>query len=113
MHLPNALHAWKSPAFAAVLKDELEALGGAELPLQQGLTTTSMVSDAPIQVMVLGAAEEPDRLCVRVGVFFAGIVAGCSCADDPTPIEPQPEYCELLLVIDKATATAAARLAKD
>jgi hypothetical protein len=43
----------------------------------------------------------------RVGVFFSGIVAGCRCADDPTPVEPQDEYCEFQFEIDRATDRAA------
>jgi len=38
---------------------------------------------------------------VRLGVFFSGVITGCSCADDLTPIKPQDEYGELHLVIDR------------
>jgi len=107
LRLPDSLRAWGSPAFAATLKRELEPLG-AELPLQRGLAAGSVALDERIEVMYLGADEEPERLRVRVGVFFAGILAGCSCAGDPTPVEPQNEYCELELVIDKASGEAQA-----
>jgi hypothetical protein len=56
--------------------------------------------------MVIASEADGDRIRVRVGVFFSGIVAGCSCADDPTPVEAQNEYCELLVDIDRR-ATAA------
>lgn len=111
LRLADSLAAWNSPAFAAVLQRELEQAGGAQLPLQRGLAATSVALDEKIEVMFLGAVEEPGCIRVRLGVFFAGIVAGCSCAGDPTPIEPQNEYCELLLSIDKATADASAMLA--
>jgi hypothetical protein len=113
LRLAASLAAWNSPSFAAVLKRELEQAGGAQLPLQRGLSATSVALDDAIEVMVLGVGETPARLEVRIGVFFAGIVAGCSCADDPTPVEPQNEYCELLLTIDKATAEAVATVAAD
>lgn len=112
MRLPQTLSAWGSPSFAAVLKRELSPLGG-ELPLQRGVAATSVALDDRVEVMLLGADEAPDCLRLRLGVFFSGLVAGCSCADDPTPVEPQPEYCELLLTIDKATAAASATLAED
>ena len=108
LRLPDSLAAWNSPSFAAVLQREIAGLGGAALPLQSCLTATSVALDDKIELMVIGAVEEPDCIRVKVGVFFAGIVAGCSCADDPTPVEPQNEYCELLLTIDKATADATA-----
>ncbi len=109
LHLPDALAAWGTPAFAAVLKRELAAQAAA-LPLQQAAAFTSVVLDAPPEVMFIGAEAMAGRLAVRVGVFFAGIVAGCACADDPTPVEAQPEYCELLLSIDRSTAAATAAL---
>jgi hypothetical protein len=39
-------------------------------------------------------------------VFFSGILSGCSCADDPTPVEAQAEYCELAIAIDTASGEA-------
>ena len=39
--------------------------------------------------------------------FDTSLIAGCSCADDPTPVEPQPEYCEVELQIEKATGLTA------
>lgn len=104
--LPLSLAAWNSAGFATVLRGELEALGAARLPLRDGLRSGSHVLDEPIQVMVIGAAGEPGRIRARVGVFFSGILAGCSCADDPTPVEAQAEYCELEIAIDTATGEA-------
>lgn len=111
LRLPLSLAAWGSPAFAATLKQELEAQDAGCLPLQQGLSTGSAVLDNGFSVMVLGAEATPEAIRVRLGVFFSGIVAGCSCADDPTPVEAQNEYCELVLTIDRAAATASAVLA--
>lgn len=105
--LPRSLAARGSDGFATALKGELEALGAARLPLQQGLRMGSHVLDHPIQVMVIGVTDEPGAIRARVGVFFSGILAGCSCADDPTPVEAQGEYCELALAIDPASGIAA------
>lgn len=111
LFLPRSLAAWGSSAFAAVLKDELEAQDVVCLPLQRGLSTGSVVLDDGFSVMVLAMIERADVVGARLGVFFSSIVAGCSCADDPSPVEAQNEYCELNLVIDRATAAASATLA--
>lgn len=109
IRLPATLHAWGTSAFAEVLKRELAAQAAA-LPLQQAAAATSVVLDTAPEIMFIGGEAEEGGLRVRIGVFFVGIVAGCNCADDPTPAEPQPEYCELELVIDGTTAGAAVRL---
>lgn len=103
--LPHALAAWNTPGFGRVFKQEVEQLDPTLLPLQQGLTGTSAVADEPIGVMVLGASATADgRLRVKAGIFYAGVLSGCSCADDPTPLESQPEYCELWFEIDLRSA---------
>ncbi|MDO8958488.1 MAG: hypothetical protein Q7U85_02010 [Rhodocyclaceae bacterium] len=110
LKLHASLHSWGTPDFAATLKREL-ADHAAALPLQQALTTTSAVADDAIEVVFLDATADGNCIHAKVGIFCGGILAGCSCADDPTPIEPQTEYCEMLLVIDKATAETIIRLA--
>lgn len=113
VQLPRALRAWNTPAFEATLKDELEQLGAGHLPLQQGLSASSQVLDGEISVMLIKAAELPDRIRVRVGVFYAGIIAGCNCADDPSPVDANPEYCELWVEIDKSGAHVRVALTED
>jgi hypothetical protein len=106
IRLPRTLNAWQTPAFSAVLKDEIARLPADLLPLQQGLAQSSHVSpDNKLGVMILNVADAgPDCLCVKVGLVYTGIIAGCSCADDPTPIDEINEYCEVLFAIDKKTA---------
>lgn len=113
IHLPISLQAWDTPAFPAALRQELEDLGGDALPLQQGLSLSSAVADGRVEVMFIGAREDARFIHARVGIFYAGIVAGCNCADDPTPVEPQHEYCELQLVIDRASAETTVTLVAD
>ncbi|MEJ2106637.1 MAG: hypothetical protein P8X48_04805 [Acidiferrobacteraceae bacterium] len=98
-----ALAAWGTDRFTDALRDEIEKLGPEQLPLQQGLRATSQVSNKPIQATVLDIVEEPGLVRARAGIFYSGIIAGCSCADDPTPVPETPEYCEVLLKIDKRT----------
>lgn len=102
--LTRSLAAWGTTSFYAILKDELEALDSAALPLQQALARSSYVTDSGFSVTIISVAEERDKIRAKIGVFYTGIVAGCSCADDPTPVDQQTEYCELRLEIEKATA---------
>lgn len=113
LRLPQSAAAWHTPAFAAVFREELAALGNAHLPLQQGLTHSSHATDTPPQVMVIGKAEHAGVIHVRAGLFYTGIIAGCSCADDPTPVEEQAEYCVVEVRIDLATGAATVALADD
>ena len=104
--LNRALSAWNTPEFQAVLKAELEQLQAEQLPLQQGLSLSSYVSSEPFKVMVIGSSDEGEAIRVKVGIFYTGIIAGCSCADDPSPSDVQAEYCELQIDIDKASGKA-------
>ena len=108
--LPKALAVWPSADFNSVLMAELEQLDAEKLPLQQGLSQSSYTSDDKFSVMIISTSDEAERIRIKVGIFYSGVIAGCNCADDPTPIDPQPEYCELELKIDKATAEATVRL---
>jgi hypothetical protein len=111
LRLPESCAAWPSPQFPEVFKRELEQLDPEALPLQAGLSSTSYASGDGFEIMVIRVKEEAGVLCARVGVFYSGITAGCNCAGDPSAVEPQSEYCEIELSIDRATAEAVARLA--
>ena len=104
------MKAWGTPDFADVLKQELVQLGADRLPLQQGLSTGNYVADEPITVVVNRVAESGDVIRVTAGIFFKGVIGGCSCTDDPTPASDINEYCEVQLDIDKATATTTVAL---
>jgi len=112
--LTKSLNAWGTPGFRDVLKREIEGLGARDLPLQQGLSTGSYALDHGLRAMILAAYEGPTAIRVRAGIFYSGIIAGCSCADDPTPVDEHNEYCEVQIDIDRATGeTTVALLAKD
>jgi hypothetical protein len=108
--LPQTLAAWNTAVFRDTFRHEVEQVAPALLPLQQGLSQTSWVADEPFRVMLIGVADAGDCLRVKAGVFYAGLVGGCSCADDPTPLEPQPEYCELWFEIDKRSGATRVEL---
>ncbi|WP_455219156.1 hypothetical protein, partial [Kaarinaea lacus] len=61
-------------------------------------------NDNNFSVMILNIAEEPEFIRAKAGIFYKSMITGCSCADDPTPVDEHAEYCELLLDIDKTTA---------
>jgi hypothetical protein len=104
IQLNKSLNAWATPKFQEVLQQEIEQMDAGLLPLQQGLSISSHVTDRAIQAMILGVSEEADLLRVKAGIFYTGIIAGCSCADDPTPIAEQNEYCVLQFCIDRKSA---------
>jgi hypothetical protein len=110
IRLTQSLSAWGTPEFEAVLKREIAQLGGDRLPLQQGLSTSSYVVEGELDVLIHGASEDAGVIRVQAGIFYKGIVAGCSCADDPTPVDENSEYCEVQVEIDKATAEATVTL---
>ncbi|MBK1632825.1 hypothetical protein CKO31_19145 [Thiohalocapsa halophila] len=112
--LTRSVAAWNSPAFRPTLVDELQALGPHHPVLrpllQAALAQTSAVAEAPIRVQVLSTREAAGRIQVHLGVFYAGVIAGCSCADDPSPLDSITEHCECMLDIDPATGRARAAL---
>jgi len=110
IRLRQSLDAWGTPGFRDVLKQEIERLDAGLLPLQQALSRSSYVTERPFQVMLLGADEAAGSIHARVGIFYTGVIAGCSCADDPTPVDELNEYCEVLLVIDRRTAATTVSL---
>lgn len=109
IRLDETVQAWDTLEFESVLKREL-AQQAAQLPLQQGLSGSSSVADAPVTVLLHSAAEQGGTLRLKVGIFYQGRLGGCSCADDPTPDNEINEYCELQLEIDPTTALATVSL---
>jgi hypothetical protein len=110
IRLSRALNSWKTPDFNHILKAEVGDIDHTLLPLQQGLSRGSYVGNSELSVIVLNAKEDNDYIRVKVGIMYSGIIAGCSCADDPTPLDEHPEYCELELDIDKLTAETSVTL---
>ncbi|MBZ0310672.1 MAG: hypothetical protein K8I82_31730 [Anaerolineae bacterium] len=104
IRLTKSLNAWGTADFKDILKVEIEQLDAEQLPLQQGLSTSSYALDDKLNVRIIGVSEEASFIRAKVGIFYTGIIAGCSCADDPTPVEEQNEYCEVQLDINKMTA---------
>jgi len=104
IQLTKSLNAWGTPDFENILKAEIAQLGAEQLPLQQGLSTSSYALDDKLKVRIISVSAGADLIHAKAGIFYSGIIAGCSCADDPTPVEEQNEYCEIVLDIDRMTA---------
>lgn len=104
IRLTNALSAWGTPGFENVLKKEIEQMDAGQLPLQQGLTTGSYALDGRHKAMIIGTSEDASVIRVKAGIFYSGIIGGCACADDPTPVNEESEYCVVQLDINKLTA---------
>lgn len=114
MHqLTRSLRAWGRPDFEDILKQEIAGLNAEELPLQQALSQGSYVCDGAIRVMVIRVVEEADYLRAKTGIFYSSIIAGCSCADDPTPVDKLSEYCVISFAINKQTAETTATLLQE
>lgn len=111
--LENSVAAWGRPDFDAVFKAEVEHLSHEQLPLQQGLALSSSVSGEPFRVMIINRREEEGRLRIKAGVFYSGIIAGCSCSDDPTPQDVQSEYCDVEVEIDRESGAASISLLQE
>jgi len=110
MRLEEALRAWGTSDFEEVLKRELSQLPMGSLPLQHGLTGGNYVADTPISAMISSVVDLQDVIRVRAGIFYQGVIGGCSCTDDPTPVSEINEYCEVQLDIDKTSAAAVVTL---
>ncbi|HHO59522.1 MAG TPA: hypothetical protein ENJ64_04715 [Thiotrichales bacterium] len=103
--LEQSLQAWNTDEFARVLKQEV-CRQADQLPLQQGLQHSSIALRDRLSATIMKVSEDPDSLRIRIGLFYTGIVAGCSCSDDPTPVDEVTEYCDVLICLDRITAQA-------
>ncbi len=104
--LTKSLKAWGTDQFKSILESEIRQLSLDQLPLQQALTQSSYAVEGSQSITLLSSEASAGVIQVKVGVFFHGIIAGCSCADDPTPIDTINEYCEMAVSIDKREGSA-------
>ncbi len=113
IQFPASIAAWHTPDFTEVFKAEVKQLDSDLLPLQQGLAHSSSANGANLGVTVLNLTETPDTIQVKAGLFYSGIIAGCSCADDPTTQHEVNEYCEVRFSINKHSGEATVTLLRD
>lgn len=108
--LDLSLQAWGTLEFSEILKQEIAQLGTGNLPLQQGLASGNYVIEAPLTVLIHSANKLDNIIRVKAGIFYQGVMGGCSCTDDPTPISDLNEYCELQFDINCESAVASVAL---
>ena len=104
IRLPRTINSWGTSAFADTFKIEVQEIDAIKLPLQQAMTQSSYMMDCGINVVLLNASETENMLHIKAGIFYSGVIAGSCCADDPSPLDSQSEYCELQFDINTATA---------
>jgi len=110
MKLANTVASFDTDDFSNVAKAEIQKIAPDKLPLQQGLTFSSYVGTSPISVVILNHEVNEEVLKIKTGIFYTGIIAGCSCSDDPSPTDEQNEYCELLFSVEMQTANTRVEL---
>jgi len=96
LYLKQSIKAWDTDSFKDVLIKELRSIDAGD----------------NISAIILCTEDNNGQLQVKAGLFYSGIIAGCNCADDPTPVDEINEYCEVLLAIDKKTALTTVSLIK-
>jgi hypothetical protein len=111
--LTKTLAAWQTADFNTVCMAEIKQLNPDLLPLQQGLTRSNTANADSLSVRILSTTELPNCLQIKAGLFYTGIIAGCSCSDDPTPNDEINEYCEVQFEIDNQTGEATVTLLQD
>ncbi len=109
-YLPLSLEAFATASFNNVLRQEVCALDPDLLPLQQGLQNSSYAISDKLSVTVLEVKQDDKNITIKAGLLYNGIIAGCSCSDDPTPIDETNEYCDVVFCINKQTAETTVRL---
>ena len=114
--LERSLKAWNTPDFNDVFKHEVSKLDERSLPLQAGLSYSSIAISDNLSATVLESREVcndgNDYIYVKAGLFYEGMIAGCNCSDDPSPIDKTTEYCEAIFHIDMQTAQTTVSLLK-
>ena len=110
LSLPESRDAWEGPDFEQVFVAEVQQLRREQLPLLAAMEHGNQVPEGEVKVMVLQRQRTGDRLSVTAGVFFSSVIGGCNCADDPSPIEENTEYCELVFRIDPASGATQVEL---
>lgn len=108
--LSLSLQAWNSSDFDAVLKKEIGTITAKHLPLQQALSYSNYALGDNVSARIISVNSNAEFILAKAGLFYTGIIAGCSCNDDPSPVDEVNEYCEVIFSINKQTAEATVSL---
>ncbi len=100
LNLKSVVSDWGNESFPERFKNTVEKLGVNELPLQQGLSLSNIALDDNVKVIILNCNDLKTKIEIKAGLFYTGMIAGCNCFDDPSPIDLQNEYCEVMVAIE-------------
>jgi len=101
IQLTNTLNARFDSNLKQVFIQEVMQLPLEALPLQRALQAGSHALRDNLQIMLNQIINDrQDFMIIRAGIFYSSVVAGCNCADDPSPVDLVNEYCELSFSID-------------
>ncbi len=109
-YLPLSLQALQHHQLPQVFKQEIKTIDARLLPLQQGLRYSSYANASNLSAIILNFKVEVNEILIKTTLFYTGIIAGCNCADDPTPIDEITECCDVLFTINKSTAATSVKL---
>jgi hypothetical protein len=90
-----------SPEFALWLQQKLGALPASQFDLQQALQRGSFALPETLRVSILSIERQGVTARIRINLFFKSVIAGCNCADDPTPADTLDEYGSATLLLDQ------------
>lgn len=99
--LSKTVKAWDTDSFNKTFTDEICTIPAHELPLQEGMSYGSVALSEKLSATVLHLNSDDRYIVAKTGLFYTSIIAGCSCADDPSPVDEINEYCEATFKIDK------------
>lgn len=102
--LRSTLNTWKRAEFDELLRADIDQMTVDQLPLQQAIVSSSYALDTNIKSIIINKTDDSDAIHIKAGIYYTGIIAGCNCADDPSPADEIPEYCVVQIEIDKRTA---------
>lgn len=111
--LSPCLSHWQTDNFKYALEEQLKQLPEGSLPLVYAMQTGSYPLADSLRVMILDSTQNSDEIILNCGLFFDSVIAGCNCADDPTPVERYPEYGEFTFTINKHSGKARCQISKD
>lgn len=101
------LDAWGTPDWDDALARFLSSVEARSLPLTRLLSYGSFPLEEGMVLRLLSATRPQDGvLLLKVAVFFDSVLAGCSCADDPSGESVFAEYGELELLLSPSEAMA-------
>lgn len=103
----KSVSAWGSETYLSELKTELESIPINDYPLQAVSQLTGYVDESAYEISILHSHANQSQIEHRIGLFYAELLSGCNCHDDPVAI---PAYCEFQLTIQKVDGQASLTL---